>query len=148
MDPRAPGGIGAAIRRGAVHRWTTSDDELRLIARDEEHLRLLRSVSGRAGVVVPMTGGGRVLGAIALATDAGRDFDAVDATLAEELAVRAAQAVANARLFQDRAHVAEVLQRSLLPDQQPGHPRASTSPPASSPAATAWTWGATSTTCS
>jgi len=115
VDPRAPGGIGAAIRRGVVQRWTTTEDDLRLIARDDEHLRLLRSVSGGAGIVVPMTGGGRILGAIALATDMGREVGAVDATLAEELAVRAAQAVANARLFQDRAHVAEVLQRSLLP---------------------------------
>jgi serine phosphatase RsbU (regulator of sigma subunit)/anti-sigma regulatory factor (Ser/Thr protein kinase) len=74
-------------------------------------------------MVVPLSARGRTLGAMTLATDgSGREFDADDLALAEELARRCALAVDNARLYGERSHVARTLQGSLLPAQIPPVP--------------------------
>jgi serine phosphatase RsbU (regulator of sigma subunit) len=52
-------------------------------------------------------------------TETGREFDPADLQLAEQLAVRAAAAIENARLFADRSRVARSLQASLLPPSLP-----------------------------
>jgi PAS domain S-box-containing protein len=100
-----------------------TDEMLRAAAHDDEHLRLLRSVELRSAMVVPMTVAGRVLGAISFLSRA-RAFDAHDLELAEDLGVRAAVAVDNARLYRTASEIAETLQTSLLPPHLPDVPGA------------------------
>jgi signal transduction histidine kinase len=76
-----------------------ADDALPAVARDAEHLALLRELGIGAYVIVPMVARGRTLGAMTFVTaESGRRFGEIDVTLAEDLARRAAMAVDNARL--------------------------------------------------
>jgi PAS domain S-box-containing protein len=89
-------------------------------ARDPEHLRLLTEVGFGALLIVPLEAGGRRLGAMVLVrSDALRRFTPDDVSLAEALAARAANAVLNARLYTERAELADTLQRGMLPPQLP-----------------------------
>jgi signal transduction histidine kinase len=79
-----------------------SDAAMQAVARDAEHLRLLRALGLGAYVIVPMVARGRVLGAITFVTaEAGRRFGDLDLVLADDLASRAALAVDNARLHEE-----------------------------------------------
>ena len=88
--------------------------------RDEEHLRLIRAVGMRSAMAVPMRIGDETLGAITLVSaESGRRFDEDDLAFAEDLALRAATAVQNARLYAAQERVAHTLQASLLPERLP-----------------------------
>jgi serine phosphatase RsbU (regulator of sigma subunit) len=77
----------------------------------------------RAALVVPMTSGGRAIGALSLVSaESGRSFSEEDVALASELARRAATAVENTRLYTERSNIARTLQTSLLPDALPHLP--------------------------
>jgi serine phosphatase RsbU (regulator of sigma subunit) len=75
-------------------------------------------------IIVELRERDRVFGAISfLTTEAsGRRFSREDFALAKDLAQRAAVSLENARLFQERSHVARTLQRSLLPPVLPDVP--------------------------
>ena len=76
-----------------------SDAALTAMARDAEHLRLLRALGVEAYVIAPMVLRGRMVGAMTFVpAEAGRRFGDIDVLLAEDLAARAALAVENARL--------------------------------------------------
>jgi PAS domain S-box-containing protein len=97
-----------------------TDRALRLLARDEAHLRLLRTLSPRALLTVPLKSPRGVFGALTLAmAESGRAFEPDDVRLAESLAARAALALENARMFGERSHIAQTLQQSLLPPRLP-----------------------------
>jgi serine phosphatase RsbU (regulator of sigma subunit) len=73
-----------------------------------------------SSIVAPLIAHGAAGGVITLIrSEAGRRFDADDMELASELARRAAVAIDNARLYEERARVARTLQRSLLPSELP-----------------------------
>jgi PAS domain S-box-containing protein len=76
-------------------------------------------VAGRT-VVVPLLARGRVHGVIAAVFDRAPDAD--DQALLEDLGFRAALALDSARLYAERDHVAQTLQRSLLPRELPEIP--------------------------
>jgi serine phosphatase RsbU (regulator of sigma subunit) len=57
-----------------------------------------------------------------VAAESGRRFDADDLAFAEDLALRAATAVQNARLYAAQERVAHTLQASLLPERLPELP--------------------------
>jgi len=96
---------------------------LAVVAQDEEHLELLRSVGIQAGLTVPMSKGAKIVGALTLiSAESGRRFEAAEVTLAEELARRAGTAVENARLYTERSNIARTLQTSLLPGRLPHMP--------------------------
>ncbi len=122
----ADAGTGSAqvIRDGVTHVIDEVTDEmLAAAARDDEHLKLLKSVGMRAGLVVPMTAAGATVGALTLASaESRRRFDAADVKLAEEIARRAGTAVENARLYRERTHIARTLQTGLLPGRMPHVP--------------------------
>ena len=100
-----------------------TDEMLAAAAQDEEHLELLRGVGLRGGIVVPMTAGGEIVGALTLiSAESGRRFNDADVALAEELARRAGTAVENARLYTERSNIARTLQTSLLPGRLPRMP--------------------------
>ncbi|AKF08626.1 PAS domain-containing protein [Sandaracinus amylolyticus] len=74
------------------------DALLERIARDEEHLALLRGLAARSAISVPLVAQGEVLGAIGIGLTASpRDYEPADVALAEELGRRAGAAVAHAR---------------------------------------------------
>jgi PAS domain S-box-containing protein len=76
----------------------------------------------RDGVMtVPLPSRGGTLGALHLERR-GRSFDGDDLRMVELLAVRAALSVENARLYAERSHIAQTLQRSLLPPKLPEVP--------------------------
>jgi signal transduction histidine kinase len=77
-----------------------TEEHLRVAARDEENLRLLREIGLRSILTVPLVVAGKTLAALTLATsDTDRRFTSEDVAFAEELARRAALAMENARLY-------------------------------------------------
>jgi PAS domain S-box-containing protein len=76
------------------------DAVLDAVARDPEHLEILRAVGFRALMTVPVSVQGRVLGALGFVTGAsGRLYGPDDLAFAQELARRAATALDHARLY-------------------------------------------------
>jgi PAS domain S-box-containing protein len=90
---------------------------------DDELRRIVEELQLRSTMIVPLAARGRVFGAITLVwAESGRTYTQDDLPLVEELAARAALAIDNARLFQERDHIAVALQRSLLPPELPSIP--------------------------
>jgi PAS domain S-box-containing protein len=120
----APTGVPAILRGGPAELYREIPDELLVrSAVDDEHLRIVREVGFRSAMAVPMRIGSQTLGAITLVTaESGRTFDENDLVFAEDLALRAATAVQNARLYAAQERVAHTLQASLLPDRLPDLP--------------------------
>ncbi len=99
--PDDPGGLMKVLRTGEPVLFTEVPDEaLAASARDADHLRILRALGPRSGAIVPLIARGRTLGALTLVTaESGRVYGPEDLAAAQELAVRAALAVDNARLY-------------------------------------------------
>jgi PAS domain S-box-containing protein len=102
-DPAAPHGAHHAIRTGKADMMPDIPESLlEAVARDAEHLRLIRRLGLRSYIAVPLIARDRTLGAISLVhAESGRAYDEADLALAEELARRAAVAIDNARLFRE-----------------------------------------------
>ena len=78
------------------------DEALRAISRDDTHFELLRSLGIGSFMLVPLVARDRVVGAIALVSgNPEYAFDQDDLTLAQDIAVRAALAIDNARLYHE-----------------------------------------------
>jgi PAS domain S-box-containing protein len=120
----APGGTALTIREGISQVVNDiTEDMIAAAAQDAEHARLLRSVGMRAGLTVPMSAGGKNVGALSLlSAESRRRFSPADVELAEEIARRAGVAVENARLYTERSHIARTLQTGLLPGRMPAMP--------------------------
>ncbi len=118
------GPVAVALRTGRSELLPEISDELVLsMAHDAEHLRLLRSLRPDAAVIAPLWVDDNIIGVMALAVaESGRRYDESDLAVAEELARRAAAAIENARVYQDRSHIAHTLQQSLLPPALPAIP--------------------------
>jgi serine phosphatase RsbU (regulator of sigma subunit) len=123
-DPSAPSGVHEVIRTGEPQLFREiSPSMVEGTARDDEHKRLLRELQLRSAIIAPMLVRGRTLGAITfIFAESGRRYDEHDLELAQDLARRAALAVENARLFEERSYVAQTLQQSLLPHKLPSVP--------------------------
>jgi PAS domain S-box-containing protein len=123
-DPDSPTGVPAILRGGPAQLFSDIPDELLVqAARDEEHLELIRQVGMRSAMAVPMRIGNETHGVITLASaESGRRFDEDDLAFVEDLALRAATAVQNARLYAAQERVAHTLQASLLPESLPPLP--------------------------
>jgi PAS domain S-box-containing protein len=125
-DPASDQGVYGVLRRGRAELYRDIPDEmLAVAARGEEHLALLRSVGLRSAILAPMTLHDRVLGVMTfVSAESGRRFDEQDLALVENLALRAAAAVENARLYETASAIAQTLQTSLLPPNLPELPGA------------------------
>jgi signal transduction histidine kinase/PAS domain-containing protein len=90
-----------AIRTGQPQlRARVTDELLRQISDDDEHLELLRRLHMQSAMAAPLIVRGKTLGALLLVSqDRTRNYNGQDLDLAEELARRAALAVDNAELF-------------------------------------------------
>jgi PAS domain S-box-containing protein len=123
-DMDAPSGVPAILRGGPAELYREIPDELiEQGAQDEEHLRIIRALGMRSAMAVPMRLGDETLGVITLVSaESGRTFDDDDLAFAQDLALRAATAVQNSRLYEAQERVAHTLQASLLPDRLPDLP--------------------------
>jgi PAS domain S-box-containing protein len=116
-------GLGAVIRTGEAQLFADAAGLMRDVAADERHLRQMQEAKPRSVILAPMPAGGRAVGALAfINTEGSRVFDGDDLELALELARRAGIAIETARLADERARVADALQRELLPPSLPTMP--------------------------
>lgn len=98
-DINASSGVGQVVRTGqTVFAPVVTDEVLAHVARDPEHLQLLRGLGIRSVVIVPLSARERTVGALTLVSTE-RIMTAADVELAEELARRSAVAIENAELF-------------------------------------------------
>src|SRR5215204_6311462 len=100
-DPNTDQGVVRAVRTGRPELVPEVTDEMLVtVARDPEHLAMLRRVGLTSAMVVPMIARERSVGAISFAAaESGHRYDERDLELTQELARRAALAVDNARLY-------------------------------------------------
>jgi GAF domain-containing protein len=115
-------GIPEVLRLGrAVIYEEITREGLERYARDGRHLELLRALGLTSVIVVPMQGATRwPLGTITLASsETPRRLTRADMGLAVRLGRRAGTAVERARIYTERARIAHILQRALLPESLP-----------------------------
>jgi PAS domain S-box-containing protein len=115
FDMRTARGANARVLRSGRAELATGIDDAWLAecARDAGHLDMLRELNPASMMVVPLLARGRTLGTIVLAAaESGRRYAAADLALAEDLALRAALAADNARLYHEAQHAREALTES------------------------------------
>lgn len=84
----------------ATYQEQMTDDVLRSITRDEDHLQIVRRLGYESYVCLPLEARGTVFGTLTLVSaGSGRVYGPDDVTLARELAARAALVIDNARLY-------------------------------------------------
>jgi signal transduction histidine kinase len=92
-------GVSSVIGRGEPQLVPEFTEEMiRVAARDDLHLRIMRAMAVRSYLSVPLTVGERAIGALSLGSCL-RAYDERDLEVAVELARRASIAIENARLY-------------------------------------------------
>jgi PAS domain S-box-containing protein len=96
-------GVPEVVRTGQPQVITAIDHaETVKFARNPEHVALLDALAPHSYVCVPMAARGQVLGALSFVfSDSGREYADADLSAAQDIAVRAATAIDNARLYAD-----------------------------------------------
>jgi PAS domain S-box-containing protein len=102
-DPRSKNGVHEIMRTGNAQLVPVIPRELLAAAAvDESHLALIEGLELRSYMGVPLSAGGKVLGAITFAmAESHRVYDERDLSFAGAVADRAALAIENARLFRE-----------------------------------------------
>jgi PAS domain S-box-containing protein len=100
-------GVAKVIRTGESEMYPNIPEEMMaLVARDAEHLKILRELGLRSAMIVPLNVQGRARGAITfVSAESGRHYAESDLGFAQDLARRAALAVENARLYREAQEV-------------------------------------------
>ena len=100
-DLAAPGGVGEVLRSGKpMLAAEVTDALLRSAIRNDEQYRALNEIGMKSVLIVPLMSRDTALGALTLVTaESGRTLGPADLELAEALAMRAAIAIDNARLY-------------------------------------------------
>ncbi|HEY2334180.1 MAG TPA: SpoIIE family protein phosphatase [Solirubrobacterales bacterium] len=115
-------GVQVPLARGFAGRIAA---EARPIIIDLDHAEVVNPILRQKGICsmlgVPLHVEGRVIGVMHIGTLVQRDFDEDDVTLLQLAADRAALAIDNARISEQRA-VTAIMQRTLLPDALPEIP--------------------------
>jgi serine phosphatase RsbU (regulator of sigma subunit) len=121
IDPRGPHPVAEVIRTGrTINLDQLSDEEIERITTKENEREMLRKHRFQSCIVLPLGARGSVLGALTLwIMRPAKAFDETARRTAKRLADRAALALDNARLHEQQAHIASVLQHSLLPRSLP-----------------------------
>lgn len=91
--------LAQSVRERRTVLLRTTDEVLRALARDAEHLDMLGRLAFDALLYLPMLAGGEVIGVLRLARS-GRPFQGEDLALAEEFARRLALALDGLRLYE------------------------------------------------
>lgn len=100
-DPQAKGGVSNVVKtQQPEYVSEVTDGMLAKSSLNEEHLTLLRKLGMKSYMTVPLVHKGKSLGAITLVrARADQNYRAVDLQIAQELANRAALAIANSQLY-------------------------------------------------
>jgi PAS domain S-box-containing protein len=123
-DPTSTTGVPGVLKGAPAELIQEIPDELLTDTIDDlDQREAIRDIGMRSAMIVPMRTGEETLGAITFVTsESGRRFDEDDFAFAQDLGLRAATAVQNARLYAAQQRVARTLQASLLPDRLPQIP--------------------------
>jgi PAS domain S-box-containing protein len=102
-DPDDPVGLANVLRTGKPELYPLITDEMiEGVARDDEHLHILKQVGFQSVMIVPMVARGRTMGAITLVyAESGKHYNEESLALVEDLAYRSALAIDNARLYRE-----------------------------------------------
>jgi PAS domain S-box-containing protein len=122
LDPRCDHPVAQVLRAGRPMVWRdlTSASVLEDVVQSEEHRQLIEGTHYQSAAVAPLVARGSTLGAISfLHASTDMRYDAEDLRLLGELADRAAMALDNARLYEERDQIAQNLQRGLRPPEPP-----------------------------
>jgi signal transduction histidine kinase len=103
IDPAGRHPVLAVLRtRQPMLVQRSGDEVLESVTQDAAHLEIVRQLGATSFMIVPIVARDQALGAIALVTARpDRQFDDQDLALAEDIAARAALAVANAKLYEE-----------------------------------------------
>jgi PAS domain S-box-containing protein len=122
LDPRGEHPVAQVLRAGRPMVWRdlTAPDVMQTVVQSDEHRELIEATRYQSAAVAPLVARGSTLGAISfLHARTDLRYDADDLRLLGELADRAALALDNARLYEERDRVAQSLQRGLRPPEPP-----------------------------
>jgi PAS domain S-box-containing protein len=122
LDPRGTHPVAQVLRAGQAMVWRdlTSPAVMKEVVQNEEHRRLIEETRYQSAAVAPLVARGSTLGAISfLHANSDMRYDAGDLELIGELADRAALALDNARLYEERGRIAAKLQHGLRPPEPP-----------------------------
>lgn len=113
FPPDDSGAVRQALRTGRSFMLKEiPDSSLVERIRDPEHLEFIRALGITSVIIAPLVATGQTFGVLTFVTaESHRRFTESDLVLAEELAGRAATAVANARLYKEQKAAQETLQR-------------------------------------
>lgn len=90
-----------------------TDEQLAATIQDPKYLRILRELSLKSCIIVPLKARERVFGSISfIFTDSNRHYSRNDLTLAEDLARRSANAIDNAYLYQEAQQARQAAEKS------------------------------------
>ncbi|MFP5388972.1 MAG: SpoIIE family protein phosphatase [Thermoleophilia bacterium] len=122
LDPRCNHPVAQVLRanRPMVWRDLTAPSVLEDVVQNEEHRRLIEETHYQSAAVAPLIARGTTLGAISfLHASTDMRYETEDLSLLADLADRAAMALDNARLYEERDRIAQNLQRGLRPPEPP-----------------------------
>jgi serine phosphatase RsbU (regulator of sigma subunit) len=122
LNPLGEHPVAQVLRAGRPMVWRdlTSPDVLEAVVQNSEHRQLIDETQYQSAAVAPLVARGSTLGAISLLhASTNLRYDAEDLQLLGELAERAALALDNARLYEERDRIAQNLQRGLRPPEPP-----------------------------
>jgi PAS domain S-box-containing protein len=112
------GPLARVLRTGRAEILPAGDPSV--LGPEAARTRRLSAPFAGAAMRIPLKARGRVIGAMALLSlDEERRYSAEDLALAEELGLRAALALDNARLYERQSEVAAALQSGLVPGRLP-----------------------------
>jgi GAF domain-containing protein len=119
--PDDPTGAGAVLRTGRSEFVPALTEELvEALVPPDGRRDAISDLGIVAGMTVPLTARGRILGALTLVSaESGRRFTTDDLAFAEDLGARAGLAISNAMLLDRSREIARTLQDSLLPARLP-----------------------------
>lgn len=122
LDPRCEHPVAQVLRSGQPMVWRdlTSPSVMEDIVQSEAHRKLIEETRYQSAAVAPLVARGSTLGALSfLHASTDLRYEAIDLQLLGELADRAAMALDNARLYEERDRIAQNLQRGLRPPEPP-----------------------------
>lgn len=122
LDPRGDHPVAQVVRAGKPMVWRdlTSPSVMAEVVQSDAHKRLIEETRYQSAAVAPLIARGSILGAVSfLHASTDLRYDEKDLRLLGELADRAALALDNARLYEERDQIAQNLQRGLRPPEPP-----------------------------